>query len=101
VKGAARDGRIPERQKVDLTAGADALDRLPDVGVYARRLVNDDEQIRRMKTLKADALVAFVGRETDRVIAQPEPQLGKIRWWYGNTLRASALCTSPHSSFST
>jgi hypothetical protein len=59
--------------------GADALDRLPDVGVYTRRLVNDDEQVRRMETLKAHALVAFIGRETDRVIAQPEPQLRKIR----------------------
>ena len=54
-----------------VAAGPDPLDRLPDVGAHAGRLVDDDQDIA-VEALEAHP---FVRREAGRIAGGPEPQL--------------------------
>jgi hypothetical protein len=64
VERAADLHRVPEHQPAHVAARANPLDRLPDVRVHARRLVEDDEHAP-VVALEAHALVR---READRVV---------------------------------
>jgi len=53
VKNAAGHSGVAERDDVHVAPGARALNRFPDIRAQTRRLVNNDQQVLAMKTLKA------------------------------------------------
>src|SRR5262249_6971226 len=81
--GPAGDRGVPKREHAHVAAGADPLNRLPDVRLHARGFIDHDEHTT-MKPLKPNTLV---GRKTQRIVPWTDPEFGLAELREGDPAR--------------
>ena len=91
---AARDNGVAEHEHVDIAAGANAFDRVPDVRADSRRLVRDDQDVTPVDSLELHSLVR---RDALDVIRVRDAQFGRARLWERDSgLSSSQADFIPH-----